>query len=315
MKIKHIVILILLSIITTNYLQSQVVKGQVDKKTYNIGDRIEFSFKVPFDSTPQTIIVSKNNSDSLELQNTIIDTISENNKTFFNYKQYYTSFISGNRNVGEGVMIKIGNDLDNIIKVLPTEIEILEYPIDTNKIEVKDIKSVLEEKFTFKEILPIIYVLSALIIIGVGIYFLVLYIRKRRLNIETPQVIEEQPKIPSHIKALQSLEDLAKKRLSEQRLQKQYYTELTEILWLYLEERFRISAYEMTSSEILSQVKLNNNISRDNYLLLDNIFTISDFVKFAKHETDQVIDKNMLSNAKEFVINTKEEIESNESNK
>jgi hypothetical protein len=158
-------------------------------------------------------------------------------------------------------------------------------------------------------------VLSALIIIGVGIYFLVLYIRKRRLNIETPQVIEEQPKIPSHIKALQSLEDLAKKRLSEQRLQKQYYTELTEILWLYLEERFRISAYEMTSSEILSQVKLNNNISRDNYLLLDNIFTISDFVKFAKHETDQVIDKNMLSNAKEFVINTKEEIESNESNK
>jgi hypothetical protein len=38
-------------------------------------------------------------------------------------------------------------------------------------------------------------------------------------------------------------------------------------------------------------------------------------VKFAKYETDQVIDKNMLSNAKEFVINTKEEIESNESNK
>ena len=119
----------------------------------------------------------------------------------------------------------------------------------------------------------------------------------------------------SHIKALQSLEDLSKKKLSEQNLQKQYYTEMTEIIWVYLEERFRIFASEMTSSDILSQVKLNNSISQNNYSLLEKIFTTSDLVKFAKYETNQMIDKNTLLDAKEFVINTKEEIESNESDK
>ena len=75
MKIKNIVFLILFIITNWVFVQAQTIKGVADKKSYNIGDRIEFSFKVPFNSTPQTIIVSKNNSDSLELQNTIIDTM------------------------------------------------------------------------------------------------------------------------------------------------------------------------------------------------------------------------------------------------
>lgn len=315
MKIKNIIILVLLTIIGFVNLQSQTVIGLSDKKVYNIGDRIEFTFKVPFDSSSQTLIVNKNNSDSLELQNTIIDTITESNKKYLRYKQYYTSFISGNKKIGEGVFVKVGNSEEKYFAVLPIEIEILEYPIDTNKIEIKDIKPLLEEKFSFKEILPIIYVLLAIIVIGVGVYFLIWYMKKRRRNIETPEVIKEEPKIPPHIKALQLLEDLSKKKLSEQNLQKQYYTELTEIIWVYLEERFRIFASEMTSSDILSQAKLNNNISQNNYLLLEKIFTTSDLVKFAKYETNQMIDKNTLSEAKEFVINTKEEIESNESDK
>ena len=315
MKIKNIIILILLTIIGFGSLQSQTVIGVLDKKAYNIGDRIEFTFKVPFDSKSQTLIVNKSNSDSLELQNTIIDTVTENNKQYLRYKQYYTSFISGKRNIGDGVFVKVGNSEDKYFAVLPTEIEILEYPIDTNKIEIKDIKPVLEEKFSFKEMLPIIYVLLAIIVIRVGLYFLIWYMKKRKLNIETPEIIKEEPQIPPHIKALQSLEDLSKKKLSEQNLQKQYYTEMTEIIWVYLEERFRIFASEMTSSEILSQVKLNNNISQNNYSLLEKIFTTSDLVKFAKYETNQMIDKNTLLEAKEFVINTKEEIESNESDK
>ena len=316
MKIKNIVFLILFIITNWVFAQAQTIKGVADKKSYNIGDRIEFSFKVPFNSKEQqTLLIGKNNTDSLELQTTIIDTVKENNKNFLLYKQYYTSFISGERSLGEGVQIKLGNTNDKILEVSPIQIEILQYPIDTNKIEIKDIKSVLEEKFTFKEILPIIYVLLAIIAIGIGVYFLMWYMKKRKQNITTPEIVKEEPKIPPHIKALQSLEDLSKKRLSEQSLQKQYYTELTEIIWVYLEERFGIFASEMTSSEILSQVKITNSISQNNYTLLENLFTTSDLVKFAKYETNQMIDKNSFSNAKEFVINTKEEIEQNESDK
>lgn len=315
MKIQKIIFVVLLSLITTTFLNAQNIKGVVEKRTYDIGDRIEFAFKVPYDSKqPQTLIVGKNSSDSLELQTTIIDTIKENDKQYLFYKQYYTSFLSGVRNIGEGVAVKIGNSTDKIIEIIPAEIEILQFPIDTTKIEIKDIKPVLEEKFTFKELLPIIYVLLGLIILGVIIYLLKRYIDKRNKNIETPEIVKADPKIPPHIKALQLLEDLPKKRLSEQKLQKQYYTELTEIIWVYLEERFGIFASEMTSTQILSQVKLNNNISQNNYSILERIFNTSDLVKFAKYETEQITDKNILANAKEFVVNTKEELELNEPN-
>lgn len=310
MKTRRIIPIIILFTICFTQTFAQSVLGVVDKKKYDIGDKIEFTFKIPFDSKhKQTLLINKANTDSLELLSTKIDTITENNKQYLRYKQNYISFISGERTVGDQVNVKVNN---TIYTVTPSTIEILEYPIDTTKIEVKDIKPILEEKFTFKEILPILYVLLAIIVLGVGIYFLIKYIKKKRQNIETPEIIKEEPKIPPHIKALQSLEDLSKKRLSEQQLQKQYYTELTEIIWIYLEERFKINALEMTSSEILSQAKLNNNISQTNFHILENLFTISDLVKFAKHTTDTLTDKNQISNAKEFIVNTKEE--TNESN-
>lgn len=315
MKLKNIIILILFTIIGLNTLQSQTIIGISDKKSYNIGDRIELTFKVPFDSTPQTLIVNKANSDSLELQSTKIDTITENNKKYLRYKQYYTSFISGEKTIGEELFVKIGDNDDKILAVLPVKIQILEYPIDTNKIEIKDIKPIQEERFTIKEILPIIYVLLALIVIGVGMYFLIKYMKNRQRNIETPEIIEEKPAIPPHIKALQLLEELSTKQLCEHNLQKQYYTNLTEILWVYLEERFKIYASEMTSSEILSQVKLNNTISQYDLSILERIFTTSDLVKFAKYQTNPIVDKTTIKEAREFVINTKEEIETNEFDK
>ncbi len=309
MKINKLILLISLLIAGTFSTIAQEIRAYTDKTTYDIGDRIEFSFKVPFEKgKQQMLLIEKPNTDSLELQTTRIDTLIENNKTYLVYKQYYTSFLSGYRNIGEGVAVKVNNSAEGILKVIPIEVEILEYPIDTTKIEIKDIKAPLEEKFSFKEVLPIVYLLLGIIVLGVGVFFLMKYISNRKRNIETPEIIKEEPKIPPHIKALQSLEDLSKKRLSEQQLQKQYYTEITEIIWVYLEERFGIFALEMTSTQILSQVRTTNQISQNNHTLLERIFNISDLVKFAKYETDRITDTNIISNAREFVINTKEEI-------
>ena len=309
MKINKLILLISLLIIGTFTTVAQEIKAYTDKTTYDIGDRIEFSFKVPFEKgKQQMLLIEKPNTDSLELQTTRIDTLIENNKTYLVYKQYYTSFLSGYRNIGEGVAVKVNNSAEGILKVIPIEVEILEFPIDTTKIEIKDIKAPLEEKFSFKEVLPIVYLLLGIIVLGVGVFFLMKYLSNRKRNFETPEIIKEEPKIPPHVKAVQSLEDLSKKRLSEQQLQKQYYTEITEIIWVYLEERFGIFASEMTSTQILSQVRTTNQISQNNYTLLERIFNISDLVKFAKYETDRITDTNTISNAREFVINTKEEI-------
>ena len=144
--------------------------------------------------------------------------------------------------------------------------------------------------------LPIIYVVLIVVALAAGLYFFVKY-WKRRPKETKPQ---EQPKviIPAHIKALQSLEDLRLKRLSEQGLKKQYYSELCEIIWTYFEERFCINATELTSEEIKSE------IASQDINMIEEIFTTADLVKFAKALPDEMTDKKVWNLAKDFVNDT-----------
>ncbi|MBQ1191580.1 MAG: hypothetical protein IIX43_04795, partial [Bacteroidales bacterium] len=191
---------------------------------------------------------------------------------------------------------------ETILRLQPAEIEILQYQIDTLKTEIKDIKPLVEELFSIKEILPLIYLILGIVALIVGLYFLVRYLRNR-LKEDKPQIVQKK-QIPPHIKALKSLEDLRLKRLSEQGLKKQYYSELSEIVWIYLEERFSITACEMTTEEILEQMKMYSEISTSDFENLKKMFFISDLVKFAKYESDDFADKNAWNVSKDFVNNT-----------
>lgn len=81
--------------------------------------------------------------------------------------------------------------------------------------------------------------------------------------------------------ALNNLEVLKKRKLFENGEEKEYYTNLTEILRIYLERRFSIKALEMTSAEILDTLaRQGENGSHRDYVR--QILDVADFVKFAK---------------------------------
>lgn len=299
---------ILLLLIASMFLSlesiGQEIQTKSDKKQYNIGDVIELTFSVPIQKGQHVdLIYNKENSDTLELQSTKIDTVQNNGKTFLACKQTYMGFIPGVIALGDSVLVRYSVDTnETILRLQPAEIEILQYQIDTLKTEIKDIKPLVEEPFSIKEILPLIYLILGIVALIVGLCFLVRYLRNR-LKEDKPQIVQKK-QIPPHIKALKSLEDLRLKRLSEQGLKKQYYSELSEIVWIYLEERFSITACEMTTEEILEQMKRCSEISVSDFENLKKMFDISDLVKFAKYESDDFADKNAWNVSKDFVNNT-----------
>lgn len=80
--------------------------------------------------------------------------------------------------------------------------------------------------------------------------------------------------------AMGSLQRLKTRKLWEQGLEKEYFTDLTDILRVYLFERFGINAMEMTSRQIMD--KIYESDLRDKKDYVRQILSVADFVKFAK---------------------------------
>ena len=173
------------------------------------------------------------------------------------------------------------------------------FPLDTTK-TIRDIKAVEKAPLSFSEVYP--YVLGA-IFIGVLIWFLMYYLKKKKKN----EPLIGRPKIqePAHIIAFRELDALKAEKLWQRKEVKLYYSKLTEIIRRYIERRFRITAMEQTSDEILVEFEGQELLSNDDFLLLKELLIQADLVKFAK--ADPLPDENEthFENAYKFVNNTK----------
>ncbi|MCH5228924.1 MAG: hypothetical protein J1F12_02885 [Muribaculaceae bacterium] len=80
--------------------------------------------------------------------------------------------------------------------------------------------------------------------------------------------------------ALDSLKRLKTRKLWEQGMEKEYFTDLTDILRTYLYERFGINAMEMTTRQIMDKIYESDLKDKRDYV--KQILNVADFVKFAK---------------------------------
>ncbi len=143
-----------------------------------------------------------------------------------------------------------------------------------------DIKKPYGAPVTFKEIAP--WILG--IILLATIVFLIVYaINRRRKNIPLFS-LPAKPKLPPHVVALSELDKLKEEQLWQHDKVKDYYTRLTDIIRVYLEERYEVPAMEQTTYEILSQFKgESSQIKGKLYSGLQRTLDTSDLVKFAKY--------------------------------
>jgi len=105
------------------------------------------------------------------------------------------------------------------------------------------------------------------------------------------------------------LDKLKSEELWQHEKVKDYYTRLTDIVRVYIEDRFAFPAMEQTTFEIMTSMKGKEaQIDKKSVTELKEILELADFVKFAKLTPLPDENHHMLSNAYLFVRETTVEV-------
>lgn len=197
----------------------------------------------------------------------------------------------------------VNDDTANPQLTEPLLLEVHTVPTDTSAKKIKDIKEPLNEPFNWRWYKNYLYWGIAALVFVVALFLIIYYRNKNRKNI----IVEpEKPKIPAHITALASLEKIKETQIWKDGKTKEYYSEITDTLRLYIEERYGINALESTTDELLTimRTQVIDPTSKDK---LKQILVLSDLVKFAKMIPLEQEHNLTLQLAFDFVNGTKRE--------
>lgn len=144
------------------------------------------------------------------------------------------------------------------------------------------------------------WIFLIVLLIAAGVFVWLRYIKGKKA---IPLVPKKKP-VPPYELAMQELNRLKSEKLCENGHEKEYYTRLTEILRVYLDKRFGINAMEMTSTQIMQQIRSNDD-TKTSAPVMKQILEMADFVKFAKVRPLPDDNQKAFANAVTFVENTK----------
>ena len=270
---------------TQNLFTAPKIKAEIsiDTNSIFIGEQTNIHLQL---SAPKNVkihwpIIQDTLSKNIEVvRNSVIDTVLNEDKKTITLRQSITitSFDSGYFAIPPFyIMYGDANDsTQNMVESNALLLNVKNVKVDM-KAEIKDIKPIIDEPLTFKEILP--YILIALgVLIAIA---LIVYIVRRRKQNKPLFKMPAKPKIPAHIVAMQKLEQLKDKKLWQTGSVKEFYSELTDILREYMEGQLHFNAMEMISDEIYDELEKKRIDSR----LIDEtrkVLQTADLVKFAK---------------------------------
>jgi hypothetical protein len=147
------------------------------------------------------------------------------------------------------------------------------------------------------------FLLSVLII---SLFFLSFRLCHRFI-IKTEAILDKQILEPAHIIALRRLENLKGTVLMEQGDYKTFYSELSECIREYMENRYFIRALEMTTEEFLAHLTSEAYLSKEHQSIIKKFLHQSDLVKFAKQSPLANEAGQALDDIEQLVVATKEE--------
>ena len=181
----------------------------------------------------------------------------------------------------------------------------LQFIIEMDKIDeksfIKNIKPIKEVSIAWYEYLFHFIkkygwlILIILVFISAAIYLYQKFYKKKFNSISIPT-------IPLELTLLESLKNIEEKKYWENGRFKKYYSELSNVLWQFLEYRYSVQTFEKTSGEILESLKWSE-IPNKYPSEMSRFFEISDGVKFAKFNPLQKDNIHSLDLIKELIIN------------
>ena len=164
--------------------------------------------------------------------------------------------------------------------------------------ELKDIKQPIEEPIGWSDIWPWL--------LGILILSLIIFILRKYVFNKNKQPIIVKPNviIAADISALKELNALEKAKIWQEGNVKEYHSQLSEIIRRYTENRFQFIALELTTDEILQELK--SILSDDQLNNLSTLLQRADLAKFAKSKPIDTENMESMVLAKGFVNATKQ---------
>ncbi|MFQ5584604.1 MAG: hypothetical protein ACE5GL_09240, partial [Calditrichia bacterium] len=169
-------------------------------------------------------------------------------------------------------------------------------------VDIRDIKPPLEPPYNYTRLILLLGGLLLLIAAAVAGY--IIY-RKRKHG---EPIFRKEVIRPAHEIAYEELDKLLASKLLEKGEFKQFYSKLSDILRLYLENRFFIRALEDTTSELMDSLK-EIEISEENSAICKEVLDLADLVKFAKYIPQTEETNRAVQLVKEFIEATHLEFE------
>ena len=162
-------------------------------------------------------------------------------------------------------------------------------------------KPVMAPPFAWEDYSALVWLSFCVLLLTVALLYVLVRLKDNKPIVRRIRV---KKKTPPHTVAMQRIERIKEEKIAHLDDSKEYYTQLTDTLRQYIDERYGFNAMEMTSDEIiarLSEVDDPQAIEE-----LKELFQTADLVKFAKYNTlVGERDRNLLS-AIEFINTTKQ---------
>jgi hypothetical protein len=281
------------------------VNAKADTTVLRIGEQTDFRLSVTQTANTSVTwpLIPEKISDHIDIvERYPTDTVFSDAKERITYTQRYriTSFDSGMFYIpaytfswvsGADTLFASTDSIALYVNTVPIK----------NLEDIKDIKGPLDMPFHWSEVIDkVLIAAGVLVVLIIGVWLLVRYLRKRPVVVPS---IAPEPVIPADTEALERMDALKLRQLWQNGQTKLYYTELTDIIRLYIRRRFGVDATEMTTDELFGVLKLHLE-TNEVVTTLRLTFELADLVKFAKSNPVGPENESAMDTCRRFVTET-----------
>ncbi len=280
MNVNKLYTFLLLLVTAFAFAQQPRVETSIDSTKIKIGSQFNLTLKTTVDTTARVNFPEGKNFGQLEvLESYPVDTVRKDAMYELVKKYGLTQFDSG-RYVIPRLPVVINNKTVRSDSLL---IEVNPVVVDTLKQKMYDIKDVAAAES--KSLLWLWILIGVVVTAGIafGVWW---FIRKNKNAVKKPKEEPEHYATPIE-KATTQLKVLENKALLQKGAVKDYYSELTDIARMYIEEAIHIPAMESTTGELIEAMRnavrrKNMKLSQETFEELEKVLRNADLVKFAK---------------------------------
>lgn len=310
-KNKIIALAYALAACTMAMAQTPQVKAELDSTGIVIGQQLGLTIEASYPKASGAVLRQLTDTLSQEVEVVrLVSSDTTNNSDFETVRQRYlvTSFDTGMHYIPPVDVLILPDSTtvatpDMVLNVL-NPFQQIEVDEQSGVPRITDIKQAKDAPFMLVELLEYWpWLVLGLVVVGGAVLGTWLYRRHKRKMAGVVKKVRK-PAEPPYVVALRELSRIKEEKLWQHNRCKDYYSELTDTLRRYISDRFGLSAMEKTTDEIVEDIfpVLDGDIVNKNRL--QDVLTLADYVKFAKHEPLPDENDMAMKKAVDFVNGT-----------